>query len=213
MRWYSRRSACIEFAILERADTRNDMPFYEYQCKSCGHDLEAMQKISDPPLKKCPQCGKSQLRRLMSAPVFRLKGGGWYETDFKGDQDNKRNLADRPETDAAAPTRAPRTRRRTATRARRPTGRTPRRQTQAPARTRHPRTRRTSPPTKAAGGVEEARCAGRAGQGFGADAHSRARQIRSEKTDQETRTQSTASSAGLGRSQCVLIIAGRSTRP
>jgi putative FmdB family regulatory protein len=76
------------------------MPFYEYQCKSCGHDLEAMQKISDPPLKKCPHCGKSQLRRLMSAPVFRLKGGGWYETDFKGDQDNKRNLADRPEADA-----------------------------------------------------------------------------------------------------------------
>ena len=73
------------------------MPFYEYQCKSCGHDLEAMQKITDAPLKKCPHCGKSQLQRLMSAPVFRLKGGGWYETDFKGDQDNKRNLADRPE--------------------------------------------------------------------------------------------------------------------
>ena len=77
------------------------MPFYEYQCKSCGHDLEAMQKISDPPLKKCPQCGKTQLQRLMSAPVFRLKGGGWYETDFKGDQDNKRNLADRPEAEAS----------------------------------------------------------------------------------------------------------------
>src|SRR5580692_3794824 len=77
------------------------MPFYEYQCKNCGHDLEAMQKISDPPLKKCPHCGKSQLQRLMSAPVFRLKGGGWYETDFKGDQDNKRNLADRPEADAS----------------------------------------------------------------------------------------------------------------
>src|SRR3984957_15563821 len=76
------------------------MPFYEYQCRSCGHDLEAMQKISDPPLKKYPQCGKSQLQRLMSAPVFRLKGGGWYETDFKGDQDNKRNLADRPDADA-----------------------------------------------------------------------------------------------------------------
>jgi putative FmdB family regulatory protein len=76
------------------------MPFYEYQCKNCGHDLEAMQKISDPPLKKCPQCGKTQLQRLMSAPVFRLKGGGWYETDFKGDQDNKRNLADRPDADA-----------------------------------------------------------------------------------------------------------------
>ncbi len=76
------------------------MPFYEYQCKNCGHDLEAMQKFSDPPLKKCPHCGKSQLQRLMSAPVFRLKGGGWYETDFKGDKDNKRNLADRPETDS-----------------------------------------------------------------------------------------------------------------
>ena len=76
------------------------MPFYEYQCKNCGHDLEAMQKISEPPLKKCPHCGKSQLQRLMSAPVFRLKGGGWYETDFKGDQDTKRNLADRPEADA-----------------------------------------------------------------------------------------------------------------
>ena len=73
------------------------MPFYEYQCKSCGHELEAMQKVSDPTLKKCPHCGKSQLTRLMSAPVFRLKGGGWYETDFKGDKDNQRNLADRPE--------------------------------------------------------------------------------------------------------------------
>ncbi|HEY0746742.1 MAG TPA: FmdB family zinc ribbon protein [Steroidobacteraceae bacterium] len=73
------------------------MPFYEYQCKSCGHELEAMQKFSDAPLRKCPHCGKSQLQRLMSAPVFRLKGGGWYETDFKGDKDNQRNLAERPE--------------------------------------------------------------------------------------------------------------------
>ena len=76
------------------------MPFYEYQCNHCGHTLEAMQKISDSPLKKCPHCGKSQLQRLMSAPVFRLKGGGWYETDFKSDKDNKRNLADRPEAEA-----------------------------------------------------------------------------------------------------------------
>src|ERR1700677_4916742 len=83
------------------------MPFYEYQCKSCGHDLEAMQKISDPPLKKCPHCGKPQLQRLMSAPVFRLKGGGWYETDFKGDQDNKKNLADRPEADASKDDKKP----------------------------------------------------------------------------------------------------------
>jgi putative FmdB family regulatory protein len=77
------------------------MPFYEYLCKSCGHELEAMQKVSDSPLKKCPHCGKPQLQRLMSAPVFRLKGGGWYETDFKGDKDNQRNIADRPEVEPA----------------------------------------------------------------------------------------------------------------
>ncbi len=76
------------------------MPFYEYQCANCGHSLEAMQKVTDPALKKCPSCGKAQLQKLMSAPVFRLKGGGWYETDFKSDQDAKRNLADRPEADA-----------------------------------------------------------------------------------------------------------------
>jgi putative FmdB family regulatory protein len=76
------------------------MPFYEYQCSNCGHTLEAMQKITEAPLKKCPHCGKPQLQKLMSAPVFRLKGGGWYETDFKSDQDSKRNLADRPDSDA-----------------------------------------------------------------------------------------------------------------
>ena len=77
------------------------MPFYEYQCSNCGHTLEAMQKITEAPLRKCPHCGKAQLQKLMSAPVFRLKGGGWYETDFKSDQDNKRNLADRPEAEAS----------------------------------------------------------------------------------------------------------------
>jgi len=76
------------------------MPFYEYQCSNCGHKMEAMQRLHDSPLKKCPQCGKPQLQRLMSEPVFRLKGGGWYETDFKSDQDAKRNLADRPEAQA-----------------------------------------------------------------------------------------------------------------
>ncbi len=74
------------------------MPFYEYQCKKCGHHLEAMQKVHDAPLTKCPVCKKAALERLMSAPVFRLKGGGWYETDFKSDQEGKRNLADRPES-------------------------------------------------------------------------------------------------------------------
>jgi len=68
------------------------MPFYEYQCQACGAHHEALQKMSDPPVRRCPGCGKAKLVRLMSAPAFRLKGGGWYETDFKSDQDRKRNL-------------------------------------------------------------------------------------------------------------------------
>jgi len=68
------------------------MPFYEYECPHCGYHDEVLQKISDAPLKKCPSCGKNGLRKLMSAPVFRLKGSGWYETDFKSDKENKRNL-------------------------------------------------------------------------------------------------------------------------
>ncbi|MEK7259647.1 MAG: zinc ribbon domain-containing protein [Pseudomonadota bacterium] len=59
------------------------MPIYEYQCGECGHRLEALQKISDTPLKDCPHCRKAGLVRLVSASSFRLKGGGWYETDFK----------------------------------------------------------------------------------------------------------------------------------
>lgn len=78
------------------------MPFYEYECANCGHQAEVMQKISDPPLRKCPACGKSSLKKLISAPVFRLKGSGWYETDFKGDKDTKRNLADGPGGDSGA---------------------------------------------------------------------------------------------------------------
>jgi putative FmdB family regulatory protein len=70
------------------------MPFYEYQCRACGAQVEVLQKVTDAPLKKCPECGKSQLTKLVSAPVFRLKGGGWYETDFKTDKDKKRNLVD-----------------------------------------------------------------------------------------------------------------------
>ena len=68
------------------------MPIYEYRCGACGHHVEALQKMSDAPLRKCPDCGKSQLRRLMSAPQFRLKGEGWYETDFKNKNEIKRNL-------------------------------------------------------------------------------------------------------------------------
>ena len=68
------------------------MPIYEYACGACGHEFEALQKVSDAPLRKCPACGKSKLRKLLSAPSFRLKGGGWYETDFKSGK--KRNLVD-----------------------------------------------------------------------------------------------------------------------
>ncbi len=69
------------------------MPFYEYQCASCGHHHEELQKVTDRPLRKCPACGRPALKRLVSAPVFRLKGAGWYETDFKGDKEAKRNIA------------------------------------------------------------------------------------------------------------------------
>lgn len=69
------------------------MPIYEYQCQKCHHHLEALQKFSDKPLRECPECGKHSLQRLMSAPMFRLAGSGWYETDFKSDKESKRNLA------------------------------------------------------------------------------------------------------------------------
>jgi len=76
------------------------MPIYEYQCQACGHPLEALQKVSDAPLRKCPECGKPKLKKLLSAPSFRLKGGGWYETDFKSS--NKRNLAEGGKEDKSA---------------------------------------------------------------------------------------------------------------
>ncbi len=73
------------------------MPIYEYQCEKCHHHLEALQKIADKPLRECPECGKHTLKRLVSAPLFRLAGSGWYETDFKSDKETKRNLAGREE--------------------------------------------------------------------------------------------------------------------
>ena len=72
------------------------MPIYEYQCEQCGHKLEKLQKISDEPLKTCPQCGNQSLKKLVSAVAFRLKGGGWYETDFKtGDKKNVTGSTDK----------------------------------------------------------------------------------------------------------------------
>jgi|MGYP003304505307 putative FmdB family regulatory protein len=68
------------------------MPIYEYQCDDCNHVLDALQKVNDKPLVDCPECGKNSLRRLISAPNFRLKGEGWYETDFK--KENRKNVAD-----------------------------------------------------------------------------------------------------------------------
>ena len=66
------------------------MPIYEYECKQCGHQMEALQKMSDDPLTVCPACHKPELKKLISAAGFRLSGGGWYETDFKSG--NKKNL-------------------------------------------------------------------------------------------------------------------------
>jgi len=73
------------------------MPFYEYECSACKYYVEALRKISDPPLIKCPSCNKETLQRLLSVPVFRLKGSGWYETDFKSEKEQKRNIAGEPE--------------------------------------------------------------------------------------------------------------------
>lgn len=72
------------------------MPIYAYACKKCDHTLDALQKMADAPLVDCPSCGEPELKRLLSAPRFRLKGAGWYETDFK--TGNKRNIAGEADT-------------------------------------------------------------------------------------------------------------------
>lgn len=88
------------------------MPIYAYQCQDCGHELEALQKLSDEPLTDCPSCRQPTLKKMLTAPAFRLSGSGWYETDFK--KDNRKNLAggDKPAasgdsgSSGAAPTAA-----------------------------------------------------------------------------------------------------------
>ncbi|WP_053981132.1 FmdB family zinc ribbon protein [Marinagarivorans algicola] len=67
------------------------MPIYEYRCTECGHELEALQKMSDAPLIDCPECSNPSLSKKVSAAGFRLSGSGWYETDFKSG--SKKNLA------------------------------------------------------------------------------------------------------------------------
>ena len=77
------------------------MPIYEYERKECGHQLDALQGINEQILSECPACNTTSLKRLTSAPNFRLKGEGWYETDFK--TGNRKNLAegkdDKPKED------------------------------------------------------------------------------------------------------------------
>lgn len=68
------------------------MPIYDYECTACKHTFEAIQKVSDQPLTRCPECAQDTLQKKVSAPAFRLSGSGWYETDFKSG--NKKNLAD-----------------------------------------------------------------------------------------------------------------------
>lgn len=97
------RSVIIVTTII--LETTTQMPFYEYECQDCKFYTEVMQKVSDEPLTRCPSCGKRRLKKLVSAPVFRLKGGGWYETDFKSDKESKRNvLTDKEEAAPAAKT-------------------------------------------------------------------------------------------------------------
>lgn len=79
------------------------MPIYEYECRACEHELEALQKMSDAALTECPSCGEAQLRKKVSAAGFRLAGGGWYETDFKSGG-KKKNLAGDSASGAASNT-------------------------------------------------------------------------------------------------------------
>lgn len=69
------------------------MPIYEYECTNCNFIFEKIQKISEPPITNCPQCAEESVKKLISATQFRLKGSGWYETDFKSNNEKKRNLA------------------------------------------------------------------------------------------------------------------------
>ena len=68
------------------------MPIYEYKCSKCEHQFEIIQRFSDNPLESCPECGQTSIKKLVSAPSFRWKGGGWYETDFK--TGSKKNIVD-----------------------------------------------------------------------------------------------------------------------
>jgi putative FmdB family regulatory protein len=68
------------------------MPIYEYKCLKCEHQFEVIQRFTDNPVESCPECNNKSVQKLVSAPSFRLKGGGWYETDFK--TGSKKNIVD-----------------------------------------------------------------------------------------------------------------------
>ncbi len=78
------------------------MPIYEYQCAACGHKTEAIQKVSEEPLKICPKCNKNQLEKLISAAGFQLKGGGWYATDYSAKGKNKAKKENKAEEGKAS---------------------------------------------------------------------------------------------------------------
>lgn len=80
------------------------MPIYEYKCTDCEHELEKLQKINDAPLIDCPECGKSALKKMISAVGFRLKGSGWYETDFKNNGKKKESGSDSGKADSSKST-------------------------------------------------------------------------------------------------------------
>jgi putative FmdB family regulatory protein len=73
------------------------MPIYAFECAACGHSFDKLQKLSDPDPTACPACNADAIKRQVTAPAFRLAGGGWYETDFKKDGDRKRNLVEKGE--------------------------------------------------------------------------------------------------------------------
>ncbi len=78
------------------------MPFYDYICSDCNHEFDVLQKIADARLTDCPECKEPSLTKKVTAPVFRLKGSGWYETDFKtGD---KKNIVHESKTEAKTST-------------------------------------------------------------------------------------------------------------
>ena|SRR5688500_16983823 len=83
------------------------MPIYAFECAACGHSFDRLQKIADPDPTACPSCSGEQVRRQLTAPQFRLAGGGWYETDFKKDGDKKRNLAGDGPASSSPPERKP----------------------------------------------------------------------------------------------------------